>query len=73
MKLGYVRISTSGQDASMQVEALINAGVDPQRIFTDELSGAKEAKERPGMKALMDYAARKTTSTSGGWTGSAGR
>lgn len=56
MKLGYARISTSDQDASMQVEALISAGVDPKRIFTDELSGAKEAKERPGMKALMDYA-----------------
>lgn len=56
MKLGYARISTSDQDASMQVEALISAGVDPKRIFTDELSGAREAKERPGMKALMDYA-----------------
>ncbi|HSO15813.1 MAG TPA: recombinase family protein, partial [Arthrobacter sp.] len=25
-------------------------------IFTDERSGAREAKERPGMKGLMDYA-----------------
>lgn len=56
MKLGYARISTSDQDASMQVEALISVGVDPKKIFTDELSGSKEAKERPGMKALMDYA-----------------
>lgn len=56
MKLGYARISTSDQDASMQIEAFISAGVDPKRIFTDELSGAREAKERPGMKALMDYA-----------------
>jgi DNA invertase Pin-like site-specific DNA recombinase len=56
MKLGYARISTSDQDASMQIEALVSAGVDPKRIFTDELSGAREAKERPGMKALMDYA-----------------
>jgi DNA invertase Pin-like site-specific DNA recombinase len=40
MKLGYARISTTDQDASMQVEALISAGVDPKRIFTDELSGA---------------------------------
>lgn len=56
MKLGYARISTSDQDASMQIEALISVGVDPKRIFTDELSGAREAKERPGMKALMDYA-----------------
>lgn len=56
MKLGYARISTSDQDASLQMEALIQAGVDPKRIFVDELSGAREAKERPGMKALMDYA-----------------
>lgn len=56
MKLGYARISTSDQDASMQIEALVSAGVDPKRIFTGELSGVREAKERPGMKALMDYA-----------------
>ncbi|PTT60825.1 recombinase family protein [Arthrobacter sp. HMWF013] len=56
MKLGYARISTTDQDASMQVEALISAGVDPNKIFTDELSGSREAKERPGMKALMEYA-----------------
>ncbi|MET3175982.1 UNVERIFIED_ORG: DNA invertase Pin-like site-specific DNA recombinase [Arthrobacter sp. UYCu721] len=56
MKLGYARISTTDQDASMQVEALISAGVEPGKIFTDELSGSREAKERPGMKALMEYA-----------------
>lgn len=44
MKLGYARISTSDQDASMQIEALISAGVDPKRIFTDQLSGAREAR-----------------------------
>jgi DNA invertase Pin-like site-specific DNA recombinase len=42
MKLGYARISTTDQDASMQVEALISAGVDPNKIFTDELSGSRE-------------------------------
>jgi DNA invertase Pin-like site-specific DNA recombinase len=56
MKLGYARISTTDQDASMQVEALIGAGVEANRIFTDELSGAKEAKERPGMAELMKFA-----------------
>lgn len=56
----------------MQVEALINAGVAADKIFVDELSGAKEAKERPGMQALMDYAREATMSISGGWTGSAG-
>lgn len=40
----------------MQIEAFISAGVGPNKTFTDELSGAREAKERRGMKALMDYA-----------------
>lgn len=56
MKLGYARISTTDQDASMQIDALINAGVSAEHIFVDELSGAKEAKERPGMTELMRYA-----------------
>jgi DNA invertase Pin-like site-specific DNA recombinase len=56
VKLGYARISTTDQDASMQIDALLNAGVAADRIFVDELSGAKEAKERPGMQKLMDYA-----------------
>lgn len=56
MKLGYARVSTTDQDARMQIDALVHAGVKPDKIFMDELSGAKEAKERPGMKALMEYA-----------------
>mgnify|MGYP006370191199 FL=1 len=56
MKLGYARISTTDQDASMQVDALMQAGVAADKIFVDELSGAKEAKERPGMAELMKFA-----------------
>jgi DNA invertase Pin-like site-specific DNA recombinase len=55
MKLGYARMSTTDQDASMQVEALISVGVEPNKIFTDELSGAREAKESPGMAELMKF------------------
>lgn len=47
MKLGYARISTSDQDASMQIEALIPVGVDPKRIFTDELSGPGKRRSDP--------------------------
>jgi DNA invertase Pin-like site-specific DNA recombinase len=42
----------------MQVDALMQAGVEAENIFVDELSGAKEAKERPGMAELMKFARR---------------
>ena len=35
--------------------ALSTAGVDPQRIFTDKLSGSATT-ARPGLAALLDYA-----------------
>ncbi|EMY35647.1 Resolvase domain-containing protein [Arthrobacter crystallopoietes BAB-32] len=56
MRLGYARVSTIDQNASMQIEALVEAGVDRKRIFVDEMSGAKEARQRPQMRALLDYA-----------------
>lgn len=56
MKLGYARISTHDQNAAMQVQALVDAGVAKDRIFIDEMSGAKNARERPEMMKLLDYA-----------------
>jgi DNA invertase Pin-like site-specific DNA recombinase len=56
MKLGYARVSTTDQDAKMQIAALIEAGVAEEKIFIDRLSGATTAKERPGMAALLAYA-----------------
>lgn len=53
--LGYARISTTGQDLTAQRIALAAAGVGPERIFTDELSGAVGT-ARPGLTALLDYA-----------------
>ncbi len=49
--LGYARISTTGQDLTAQR----TAGVDPERVFTDELSGAVGT-ARPGLAAMIDYA-----------------
>lgn len=40
----------------MQVQALVEVGVDRKRIFIDEMSGAKAARERPQMAKLLDYA-----------------
>ncbi|NKR17174.1 hypothetical protein A5N17_06840 [Arthrobacter sp. D2] len=45
----------------MQFDALIEAGVPEEHIYFDQLSGAKAAKERPGLTALMSYARREDT------------
>jgi len=53
--LGYARVSTIGQDLNAQLAALSTAGVDPARVFTDQLSGSANT-PRPGLAALLDYA-----------------
>jgi DNA invertase Pin-like site-specific DNA recombinase len=52
--LGYVRVSTKRQSTDGQVDALVRAGVDPQHIYSDVLSGARD--DRPGLAALLAYA-----------------
>jgi DNA invertase Pin-like site-specific DNA recombinase len=54
--LGYTRVSTSSQDASLQLDALVNAGVQKRDVFSDVTSGSRAAIERPGMKRLLEYA-----------------
>ncbi len=49
---GYARVSTDEQDLSMQIEALVRAGVERQNIFTDKRSG-KDLK-RGGLLDVMD-------------------
>lgn len=53
--LGYARVSTTGQDLTVQQTTLMAAGVDPAQIFADELSGAVGS-VRPGLAALLSYA-----------------
>lgn len=53
--LGYARVSTTGQNLDAQLSALITAGVDAARVFTDRLSGSAST-VRPGLAALLDYA-----------------
>ncbi len=52
--LGYARVSTRKQTIDQQIDALVAAGVDPERIYTDMLSGARQ--DRPGLTALLQYA-----------------
>lgn len=54
--LGYTRISTGAQDATLQVDALVAAGVQERDIFADVTSGRKEAAARPGMGRLLEHA-----------------
>lgn len=54
--LGYTRVSTTNQDAQLQLDALVGAGVQKRDVFSDVTSGSRSAIERPGMKHLLDYA-----------------
>jgi len=48
-------VSTAGQDAKLQLDALVDAGVQKRDVFADVTSGSKTAIERPGMKKLLAY------------------
>lgn len=54
--LGYTRVSTSSQDAQLQLDALVGAGVQKRDVFADVTSGSKTAVERRGMKKLLEHA-----------------
>ena len=60
-QLGYTRVSTSSQDAQLQLDALVAAGVQKRDVFADVTSGSKAAAERPGMQKLLDYAEPRDT------------
>lgn len=53
MLIGYARISKAdgSQSLDLQHDALIAAGVDPDRIFEDRASGKRE--DRPGLAACL--------------------
>ncbi len=54
MLIGYARVSTPSQLLDLQVDALVQAGCDKKKIFTDIASGSKTA--RPGLDKALDYA-----------------
>ncbi|BBX17730.1 resolvase [Mycolicibacterium duvalii] len=54
--LGYARVSTGHQSLDAQIDALTAAGVDPERIYRDKLTGTSTREQRPGLATLLDYA-----------------
>lgn len=48
---GYARVSTDGQDAALQLDALRRAGVGEDHIFTDHAPGARA--DRPNLVRLL--------------------
>lgn len=54
--LGYARVSTGHQSLDQQTDALVTAGVDTARLYTDKFSGTSTKEQRPGLTALLDYA-----------------
>jgi DNA invertase Pin-like site-specific DNA recombinase len=49
-------VSTGHRSLDQQVDALTAAGVEPNRIYRDKLSGPSTREQRPGLAALLDYA-----------------
>lgn len=56
MKIGYARVSTQEQTLDLQIGQLRAAGCDPERIYTDSVSGSVRGVERPGLGAALAYA-----------------
>lgn len=52
--LGYIRVSTIGQTLDQQRDALLAAGIQPEHMYEDTISGTKA--RRPGLDALFAYA-----------------
>jgi DNA invertase Pin-like site-specific DNA recombinase len=53
MKFGYARVSTQDQNLQMQIDALLNAGVEDKNIFREKITGTK--KDRPQLDEMLKY------------------
>jgi len=53
VNVGYARVSTGDQNLDLQRDALMAAGCDEGKIFTDRLSGGRD--DRPGLAQALEY------------------
>jgi DNA invertase Pin-like site-specific DNA recombinase len=53
MLIGYARVSKNEQNLDLQRDALKKAGVSEQNIFTDKITGTKEA--RKGLEQALSH------------------
>jgi DNA invertase Pin-like site-specific DNA recombinase len=51
MLIGYMRVSTTDQTHALQHDALLAAGVEPDAIYTDTMSGKRD--DRPGLASCL--------------------
>lgn len=53
MLIGYARVSKAdgSQILDLQIDALIGAGVEESKIYTDRASGTKD--DRPGLESCL--------------------
>ena len=54
MLVGYMRVSTAEQNLALQRDALLAAGLAPERIYEDTCSGT--GTNRPGLARALDVA-----------------
>lgn len=55
MKIGYARVSSSDQRLDIQRTALLAAGVEPDHLFEEKVSG-RTADDRPELRRCMAFA-----------------
>lgn len=51
--VGYARVSTLDQDPRLQIDALIEGGVDERHLFQDQASGS--TKQRPALQSVLEF------------------
>lgn len=49
--VGYARVSTAEQNLTLQIDALTKAGVSPENLFVEKMSGAKA--DRPKLRQAL--------------------
>ncbi|NTW38574.1 MAG: recombinase family protein [Cellulomonadaceae bacterium] len=54
MDIGYARVSTTHQDLTRQIDALVKHGIPEDRIYVDKKTGANT--DREGWQAALAYA-----------------